>query len=249
MGTKNRAVPNSVFLSGTAIASSEMGSRVIQNPWLQLPKQSPFVLECDRLFIEEHNNCSNDRKRVDIKLLPEPFMGMPSAEIILLNLNPGRNKNDIKYHHQATFQGLNAHNLHHKRAIYPFYLLNPDLKDCPGYKWWGKKLGHLIKKFDRRRVSQKICCIEFFPYHSKRYGFPDSNRLPSQEYSFYLVRKAIKREAVIVIMRSQNRWEAAVPELQGYYNKVIVNSVQNPCLTPNNLSSEAYEKIAAVLSQ
>ena len=214
------------------------------NPWLELPKQSPFILEQDRLFLKEHNN----KYGIDLTLLPEPFLGRPNAEIMLLNLNPGVHESDIIQHRQATFQRLNAHNLRHKPNTFPFYLLNPDLKDCPGYNWWSKKLGSLIRKFGQERVSWKICCVEFFPYHSKCFRFPDSKQLPSQEYSFYLVRKAIKQGTFIIFMRGQPRWEAAVPELKTYHNN-IVKSVQNPCLTHNNLSLAVYKKLEAILGE
>lgn len=213
------------------------------NPWLELPKKKPFILKQDKSLLKEPNSYE-----IDFTLLPEPFLGMPNAEIMLLNLNPGIHESDIIYHRQPTFQRLNAHNLHHKPTTYPFYLLNPALKECPGYNWWSKKLSHLINKFGQEQVSKKICCVEYFPYHSKRYRFPNSKQLPSQEYSFYLVRKAIKQGTFIIFMRSHSRWRAAVPELKTYHNKSSVKSIQNPYLTPKNLSSSAYKKIEGTLN-
>jgi len=58
--------------------------------------------------------------------------------------------------------------------------------------------------------------------------------VPSQEYGFALVRDAIARDAVIVVMRSLARWLAAVPELAGYSRRFGLRSVQNVTISPKN---------------
>jgi len=90
-----------------------------------------------------------------------------------------------------------------------------------------------------------VFCIEF-PYHSKKYRSL-RRMLPSQYYSFDLVRRAIKRRVLIVLMRSRARWLSAIPELSGY-GYYELSSPQNGALTPRNLS-EGFDRIVEILVQ
>src|SRR5258708_38900928 len=96
----------------------------------------------------------------------------------------------------------------------------------PGADWWERKLRHILSEFGNRDiaksiVAQNILAVEFFPYVScsNRYGH-DRLHLRSQEYSFDLVRIAVKQEAVIVLRHGERRWLKAVPALGGYHRLV-----------------------------
>ena len=71
--------------------------------------------------------------------------------------------------------------------------------------------------------------------------------LPSQEYSFHLVRQAINRNAIIVLMRSKKLWFSAVPELEDYHSVFSVRNVQNPTISPGNLPESYSSIIQAIL--
>ncbi len=45
----------------------------------------------------------------------------------------------------------------------------------------------------------------------------------------------MKREAIIVFMRSKKLWFSAIPDLENYHSLFSVNSVQNPTISPGNL--------------
>ncbi len=45
----------------------------------------------------------NVSHRLHLELLPEPFLGRPDAPVILLNLNPGFNDEDILAHGRLDF--------------------------------------------------------------------------------------------------------------------------------------------------
>ncbi len=94
-------------------------------------------------------------------------------------------------------------------------------------------------------MAQGVLCVEYFPYHSRRFQHRRV-QVPSQKYSFGLVRQALNRGAVIIVLRGQRLWLAAVPELQSYRSLYRTNSVQNPILSPRNCP-EGYEHAAEVL--
>ncbi len=231
-----------------------------QNPWNRLPAKSPYVLPEDADLVHGSNLSALKRyeKRPDryemyqIRLqhiLPEPYLGRPDAPVVLLNLNPGSNPRDIEWHSDPLFTERSRGNLLHCQTDYPFYLLDPSIKrTC----WWERKLKCLMKCFGdgdsgRRVVANSVFCVEFFPYHSKKFNHGHL-RLPSQRYSFWLVRQAIQRQAVILIMRSEKRWfeVEVLPELKTYSRLYTAQSVQNPAISERNFGEGFEEAIKAI---
>jgi len=58
--------------------------------------------------------------------------------------------------------------------------------------------------------------------------------IPSQAYSFYLVQQAMKRNALIIQMRSRRVWQNAIPELSDYRHYYVLKNPQNPVVSENN---------------
>jgi hypothetical protein len=72
--------------------------------------------------------------------------------------------------------------------------------------------------------------------------------LPSQQYSFDLVRRAIKREAVIVLTRGEKRWLKAVPELREYRHLIRLAERQRASISSGNcLPPERYAEIVETI--
>ena len=82
-------------------------------------------------------------------------------------------------------------------------------------------------------LATKICCIEYFPYHSRNYK-PLGKTLESQLYSFHLVRRAVKRGALVLFMRAKKIWLEAVPELASHDRVFELKNKQNVSVTPGN---------------
>lgn len=202
------------------------------NPWSYLPDSTPFVLEQDAKAIATFNRSAKPDTFVHLELLPEPFLGNPIAPVVLLGLNPGYSPDDITHHQVEQFAILSRYNLQHRDVDYPFYLLNPVL-DAPGGKWWAQRLSRLIAAKGRKAVAQHVLCIEYFPYHSRRFAHAKL-KVSSQEYSMQLLRDAIRRDAVIVVMRAEKLWLASVPELAQAKHTYRLNSVQNTTISLNN---------------
>ena len=61
----------------------------MDNPWGQLPEQAPYVLPADATAVESFNRRARDNHILHTEKLPEPYLGDPTAPIVLLNLNGG----------------------------------------------------------------------------------------------------------------------------------------------------------------
>jgi hypothetical protein len=202
------------------------------NPWLALPPRPPYVLSSDARAINAYNAKAPEDYRVQLNSLPEPFIGFTMAPVVFLNLNPGHSRRDPEDHAQPAFQALLRGNYGQGLSTFPFYSLDPAFENG-GRKWWDQKLSPLLGIFKRDELARSILCIEYFPYHSRRFRHA-SLELPSQEYGFGLVRSAIARGAVIVIMRGRALWEKRIPGLEMSSGTFTLNSCQNVVVSPRN---------------
>ena len=224
----------------------------MHNPWSQLPSTAEFVLPGDREIITAYNKQYGSRQDVQLhpELLPEPFIGHPSAPVYLLSLNPGFSDEDRVLHRNAAFCRAVERCLQHEELDWPFYYLNPDFADSPGAKWWTGKTRRLAEKVGMQALAQNLFCVELFPYHSRKYQripkrISPNGLVPSSEYSLRLVRQAIAEEKRIVVMRARKHWEELVPELRGYQRRILLYSAQNVCLSPGNMETSNFEALVA----
>jgi hypothetical protein len=214
------------------------------NPWRRLPRKAPYLLTEDEDKVREFDASAKEDLKLHLELLPEPFLGHPEAPVVLLNKNPGYSSPKDLTNHTPPASATGAwNNLEHKPTAFPFYLLDPDEVRALGYRWWNKKLKALIESLGQRLVAQSVLCVEYFPYHSRRFGH-GGLVLPSQAYSFDLVRSAITRHAVIVVMRGESLWLKAIPELQSYPRVYHLRNHQNPTISRKNFRClEGYESV------
>jgi hypothetical protein len=186
----------------------------MENPWLELRDASPYVLECDQVGINYLNEKATPQTKINFESIPEPFIGNPeTATVILLNLNPGDSPHDAKAHADTGFRAAMIHNLRHKPQEYLFYPLNPKFEWTACAKWWTQHLHQLwdMGGLDLATVAERLCAIEWFPYHSARAGLPTKPICPSQEYSFYLARKALGKK-LVVGLRAKKMWAKVDPQ-------------------------------------
>jgi hypothetical protein len=202
------------------------------NPWPAVPSRSPYVLECDWDAINEYNAKASQAFEVRLDVLPEPFVGIETAPVVLLNLNPGFDNKDPEIHARSEFQALLRNNYAQGPSAFPFYFLDSTF-ESPGRKWWERILRRLLEKFEPKKLARALLCVEYFPYHSIRFRH-GSLHLSSQEYGFGLVRSAIARGSVVVIMRGERYWKKRVPELDGYSRTFGLSSWQNVVVSPRN---------------
>lgn len=219
----------------------------MQNPWLDLPRVPPYVLDVDRPLLEPFNATASAGHRYDFSLFPEPFFGSPLAPVLLLNLNPGWSPEDAAVHADPTFAEMSRRSLAHTLDPYPFLHLQPDCYPLGearmgGCRWWRRRTRELANDAGFERVARHIACVQYFPYHSDSFTAA-TPRVPSQEYSFHLVRQAIQRGAEIVILRSARLWLSAVPELTNYRRVHRGTNPRAVFVSRGNLKS-SYDVIA-----
>jgi len=222
---------------------------VNDNPWHRLPKQPPYVLDEDKKDIHTFN------LKLDLDLIPEPFVGHPDAPVIILGNNPGVNSvESAALRREPAFANRMRENLLHQfSADFPFLYFDPKITST-GKDWWERKLKSLFREFGngdiaRPILARSILAVEFFPYVSHR--FPRRRpSLPSQQYSFSLVRNAMGRGAVIILTRGQRWWEEAVEKLRDYPRCFRLKEVQRAPISPGNLPHpEQYQEIVQAIKQ
>ena len=201
------------------------------NPWHRLPHEAPYVLASDRLAVEVFNESAPPHVRLHVETCPEPFFGALDAPIVVLLLNPGVSDDgqyDPELH--ATVTGAQTSDEH-------FYIHADN-------RWWRKLVRALAEH--RSNVARHVLSIEFIAYRSKSFGCGHL-RLPSQEYAFALVRRAIERNAAVVIVRGARHWIGAVPELHGYENLIRIVNPQSASLSSSNLKADGFQRLLAGL--
>ena len=235
---------------------------LVENPWQQLPTDVPHVLPSDRPIVEKFNaryadkhdpKCENPSCAgcftLQTQLLPEPFIGDPDARVYVLNLNPGYTpEEDDEWHANPAYRTAIIDNLDHRPAEFPFYFLNPRVKDAPGSKWWRKYARWLIDDDDIgiEKLARNLFCVELFPYHSTKYrplprALSPNRLVPSSAYGFDLVRRAIRTGRPIVATRRFEAWCAQIPKLRGYANLFRLRTTASVWLSPDNI--EGYDRL------
>lgn len=219
------------------------------NPWAHLPNTSPFLLAEDservNLFNERH---AGKTTGILLDQLPSPYVGDPKAPIVLLNLNPAYSPTTVATPVLSRFSDVARANFIHKFFDYPFYPLDPSLAGSPsGYEWWSKRcLGDLIQEsgLGIKDFSKRIFCAEYFPYHSRKYGW-NGGVVPSQRYMLSLVESAISRKASFIALwgnGNKRAWIEAIPSLSSV-DIITLRSAQNPKISRGNLADGVFEKI------
>ncbi len=212
----------------------------MENVWRNIPAVPPYILDQDKYVIREMNYLyGGTPKKVQTQMLPEPFIGNIHAPILILTNSPGFDEeNDLIWHTDERLQRLARTNLNQEDSDYPLYFLNPEIRESPGAKWHYGKLRELIFRTSLENVAANVCSIPSFPYHTSLFtGIPkkvSDEILPSQKYTRYIVREAIRRQAVIILASGKKEWETLVPGLSDYSQRYVLRSKQSQHITPGN---------------
>jgi hypothetical protein len=219
------------------------------NPWHRLPESRPFVLPEDEAIVRQFNaKAAADHYLHIDEIVPEAFVGARDAPVVLLSNNPGFGEG-VEERRNPDFVIKMRRNLLHDPSDYPFLFLAPDFTG-PSRQWWISKLKDLIAVFGERVVANSILNVVYFPYPSTRFDHL-SLELPCQDYSFRLVREAVDRNAVVVLMRKAEAtvqaWKRAVPKLEGYARLYRVRNSQNPSV--NRPNCDNFEDIVRAIRE
>ncbi len=161
-------------------------------------------------YIAGRRFASREDNELHLSLLPVPYIGnVQESKIVILLLNPGFEHSDYwAEYHQPEFRKRIEQNLSQSfdGIDYPFLYLDPQFCWHSGFRWWERKLREVILriaviKFNGdyrealRDLSQKLSCVELFPYHSA--SFRDHGliaKLPSCIAAYSFVKNSIRSE-------------------------------------------------------
>lgn len=173
----------------------------LENPWLNL--EASLVHPDDEEALKEYAHKLVGDYEVQRDLLPFPFFGCPNqAEVFILASNPGYVIANRQEQKDSVFREAFRRSLKHC-TLHPY--LDPRFEETAGYKWWQKRLQDVFQQFEPENhhlVTEKLMCIQMFPYHSKSFRRSIARHLPTQEYTLHLVRNAVREQKEIVVLRA-----------------------------------------------
>ena len=223
----------------------------IENPWRHFTtEETDFVLEMDREAVEAYSQRRKVQNNPDYKLHtylpPTPFLGDPSAPVVLLSRNPSFHPQDLSDYESPEFRETAIRNLTHSNADRPFFPLDRAFADTASYlRYWRDILGELVAGASRVAVASHVACFQAFPYHAGKYDYDLT--LPSQPYTTHLVTQAVEQGAFVVGLQGQSYWERVVPELVGAENVRWVSSRRSAIISRKNIGPKHYVGVLEAL--
>ena len=213
-----------------------------ENPWKQLMKNenNEYIAECDINQINTiRNRIANypPSKQLNLEYIPQPYVGDPFNSIIYFLLS---NPSPLGTYSQD-MESIAKNNLIHENIEYPLFWINPKYGETEAYNWWYNKLQHLINISRSEIISKKIFAIDYMAYFSEKYPYiPETHNIPSQNYSIYLIKKAMEVNKIIIIGRFRREWYNKIPELENYRYSIEIINRRNPIISPNNIQNNNF---------
>jgi hypothetical protein len=222
------------------------------NPWLALPEQVPYVLREDQPYVDAWNEtwgAQNERIRLHTEVLPEPFSGPRDASLVVLSLNPGWSGMEPREHASALGRVIRG-SIGDDEAQHVQPGLLDEFAGTEGGKWKRKCFRFVTERsgISYDALAIRVLWIEFHAYHSKGWK-PLPVTLPSQWFGFDLVRQAVERGAVVVLLRGGRAWHVAVPSLMNYQRAFTTKTARNSSISPGNLPSGAFDEVINALGR
>jgi hypothetical protein len=204
------------------------------NPWTRLRPKPPFVLPEDAHAASDH----------ELRLPPGPWYGpLNTAPVVALMLSPGVNSADFLDVQDPKFLATSLAQLTGD-SPFPFHL--PRWSHTAAGQYWAPRLRDLADATTDELVAERFAVAQLLPYHSKSWQEP-RGIVPSQSFTFELVRRAIARHAVLIALVGWSRWTAVMPELERA-DVVVGRNPRNPYISPGNLGSAYWQIIRRLLA-
>ena len=251
----------------------------IENPWEGMNGPNYYTQE-DESIINAFNDktqlafekyCDNGNPHfIDKNLFPEPYMGNPKANIVLLYSNPGisSDKSEEQEHRNENFRNTLIKNLIHEEVEFPYYYLNPHFEETAGAKWIIKRTDEIVKTLevemkDKKKVlkllSNNLFTLQLHPFHSREFQFIQKP-FSKEAYTMRLFMDAIYRVknqgALMICTRSYTEWNNAYQKetgskenLEDITNFIRTKSARSAYLTKGNLGEDKFELLIEKLIQ
>lgn len=240
----------------------------MNNPWIELTEFAPFELPMDSEWISGYRRSLDkwvDRQsdsqaskllhdyalRTDIT--PFPYYGNPAlAKVIVLQANPGYDPDWETNSLTPLILDLDRKNLLHQNEL-PLCYTQPEYaywkyNDGRGNEdWYWKRTRAIREKVGWEAVARGIMYMEAFPYRSIKLMTPRTLP-PSQQYTFHLLKEALKRNVWVVMTRMDRYWLENVPELKGYRKLAKLKNRRSVYLSSGNMDKDAFELLCEALT-
>lgn len=206
---------------------------MISNPWLNISWNNTLA-DIDKSFLIQLKNASF----LQLDTLPEPYTGDKDSIVYCLGMNPGEKDCvfELSKSNRSLLLDYTIKTLSHKIHDNMWFLL----KDHNGYCWWREITSELRKELKR---DPRMFTIEYFPYHSKQ-GFPFPTKLPSYDYSNWLIENAMEEKKYILILRHKTQWVKRIKGLAKYEKLFYINprKAQSLVISRGNILKGTYCK-------
>lgn len=225
----------------------------MENPWISFNPltEEPLIHNADLPHVESFNQAMSEKRDFVIAkhLEPLPYLGNPNADVVVLLANPGVSEPE----RQLTFRmnpeksRLNRGNLIHAGSdSFKTRIHCPENRALES-QWWKARVQALFERTTPANVADGIFIANFHAYHSRSWH-PIPFTFPTQTYTFELVRRAVARDALILMSRNMVGWFTAIPGLYDHtYRKQFVSS-RSVHLSPRNLGADVFESVVKRIS-
>jgi hypothetical protein len=216
----------------------------MNNPWLDLEISKSMVHPDDKESVDFHNRNSKPKYQFLLHLAPEPWIGRVNSPVVILLANPGATELDLRGKPQYKADQIiqkSFSNIKQEEMDFPHFFFDPELDGTQGQRWYFKAFKSLLEEFSTKHISQNVMTCEMAPYHSRNWKQPKKS-LPTHNYTNYLVREAMQREAMILVHRAKRLWFEMIPELEKYPKRYFPSSMQNASISLGNYKA-AFEEI------
>lgn len=223
----------------------------IRNPWrdLDVVRDRFLIHKDDAPHVLAYNKLRANSKNFTIAthVPPLPYVGNPSAPIVILLANPGLSRDEANpnFRLPKKLREANQANLLHKRIMTSEGKRSTLFLHMQG-TWWRSRLRRLIEESSTEVVSEGVFFANFHPYHSKSWKNINFT-LPTQHYTFDLIRNAIDSDAYVLMSRNTEGWMTSIPELLDYPRKSFFNSSRSVHISPKNVGSKTFRDLIRLL--
>jgi hypothetical protein len=192
-------------------------------------------------------------------LFPVPYIGdLRQAKIIFLMLNPGLSEGsngDYGWDNRENYRRFLKNNIQQdfSDTQYPFFYLNPEISEHPGYIYWNTRVKKLSKEISSqlglskdetlKLLAQHIAAIELVPYHSVKYRGSLHKKLKSSSLAKRVVQDELGKH--FIISRSHKNWGYEKPTVYNETGNIISYFNQAACLS-EEVRSFIIDKIKTI---
>jgi hypothetical protein len=166
--------------------------------------------------------------------------------VVLLLLNPGYSWIDPE--DEAEIDGYaDALRAATTLSADGFCPLDPRFKRTSGAYWWRERIPELLQAAGRELVFRRLACVEFFPYHSEKSFSPP--HVPSQEFTFDIVRSVLSGSATVVVLRKAAEWKRMIPEILGNPRVIFrPERIRNAAVSRGTLGESNFQSVVRALT-